>query len=65
MNLLLSIEEKTRLTNYSTNISMERVSMNTGNRRTNEPHRFVLNLPQRLDLKNLDKHVALEKLSIY
>ena len=39
--------------------------MNTGNRRTNEPHRFVLNLPQRLDLKNVDKHVVLEKLSIY
>ena len=31
----------------------------------NEPHKFVLNLPQILDLKSSDKHVALQKLSIY
>ena len=39
--------------------------MNTENRKTNEPHKFVLNLSQRLDLRSSDKHVALQKLSIY
>ena len=34
-------------------------------KKTNEPHKFALNLLQRLDLKSLDKHVALQKLSIY
>ena len=29
---------------------MERIFMNTDNRKTNEPHKFVINLPQRLDL---------------
>ena len=31
---------------------MEIIFMNTENRKTNEPHKFVLNLPQRLDLKS-------------
>ena len=39
--------------------------MNKENRKTNEPHKFVLNLSQRLDLRSLNKHVALQKLSIY
>ena len=39
--------------------------MNTENSKTNEPHKFVLNLSQRLDLRSSDKHVALQKLSIY
>ena len=36
--------------------------MNTENRKTNEPYKFVLNLHQRLDLKKSNKHVALQKL---
>ena len=32
--------------------------MNTENSKTNEPHKFVLNLSQRLDLRTSDKHVA-------
>ena len=32
---------------------METIFMNTENSKTNEPHKFTLNLPQRLDL-NLD-----------
>ena len=44
---------------------MEVIFMNTENRKTNEPHKFVLNLSQRLDLRSSDKHVALQKLSIY
>ena len=39
--------------------------MNTENSKTNEPHKFVLNLYQRLDLRSSDKHDALQNLSIY
>ena len=44
---------------------METIFMNTGNIKTDEPHKFVLNLSQRLDLRNSNKHVALQNLSIY
>ena len=30
-----------------------------------EPHKFVLNLSQRLDLRSSNKHVALQKVSIH
>ena len=33
--------------------------MNTENKKTNEPHKFVLNLSQRLDLRGSNKHIAL------
>ena len=39
--------------------------MNKENSKTNEPHKFVLNLPQRLDLRSSNKHVALQNLSIH
>ena len=39
--------------------------MNTENSKPNETHKLVLKLSQRLDLKLLDKHVALQNLSIY
>ena len=39
--------------------------MKPENSKTNEPHRFFLNLSQRLDLRSSDKHVALLNLSIY
>ena len=39
--------------------------MNTENSKTNEPHKFVLNLSQILDLRSSNKHVALQNLSIY
>ena len=39
--------------------------MNTENSKTNEPHKFVLNLYQRLDLRSSDKHDALQNWSIY
>ena len=44
---------------------METICMNTGNSEMNEPHKFVLSLSQRLDLKNSNKHVALQNLFIY
>ena len=39
--------------------------MNTKNRKTNEPHKFVRNLSQRLELRSSNKHVTLQNLSIY
>ena len=44
---------------------METIFMNTENSKTNEPHKFVLNFSQRLNLRSSDKHVALQNLSIY
>ena len=44
---------------------METIFMNTENSNTIEPHKFVLNLLQRLDITSSNKHVALQNLSIY
>ena len=44
---------------------METVFMNTENSRTNEPHRFKLDLTDKLNLKNPNKNMALTNLSIY
>ena len=44
---------------------METIFANTENSETNEPQKFVLNLAQRLDLRSLNKLVALQNLSIY
>ena len=35
--------------------------LNTENSKANERHKFVLNLSQRLDVRSLNKHVALPK----
>ena len=39
--------------------------MNTENSKTNEPHRFELALADKLNLKDLNKNMALADLSIY
>ena len=39
--------------------------MNTENIKKNKPHKFVLNLSQRLDLRSSNRHVALQNLSVY
>ena len=44
---------------------MEKIFINTENSKTNEPHKFVFNLSQKLDLRRSNKHVALQNLSIY
>ena len=54
---------------------METMFMNTENSKTNQPHKSVVNLSQRLDVKSTDKkkkkkkstdkHVALQNLSTY
>ena len=38
--------------------------MNTENSKMNEPHKFALNMSKRLDLRSLNKNVALQNLSI-
>ena len=44
---------------------METIFINKENSKTNETHKFLLNWSQRLDLRNTNKHVALQNLSIY
>ena len=44
---------------------METIFMNTENSKTNEPHRFKLDLTDKLNLKNPNKNMALGNLSIY
>ena len=46
-------------------LCLETIFMDLENSKTNEPHKCVLNLSQRLDLKSSNKHIALENLSIY
>ena len=43
---------------------METIFTNTENSKINEPHKFILNLLQRLDLKSANKHVAPQNVSI-
>ena len=44
---------------------METIFMNTENSKTNEPHKFVLNLSQKLDFRSLNKYFAFQNLPIY
>ena len=44
---------------------METIFMNTENSKTNEPHKCLINLLQRLYLKSLKKYIAHQNLSIY
>ena len=44
---------------------METIFMNTENSKTNEPHRFKLDLTNRLNLKNPNKNMPLANLSIH
>ena len=46
-------------------IIMETIFMNTENSKTNESHRFKLDLADKLNLKNAEKNMALVNLSIY
>ena len=44
---------------------METFFMNSKNSKTNEPNRFKYDLIDKLDLRNLNKNMALANLSIY
>ena len=63
--LLAKKPQKTRLDNYCPHISMKTIFMHTENIKTSEPHKFILNLSQKLDLISSNKYVALQNLSIY
>ena len=39
--------------------------MNSGNNKTSDPHRLLLNLSDKINLKRSDKYVALSNLMIY
>ena len=39
--------------------------MNSGNSKTSDPHRLLLNISDKINLKGSDKYVALSNLSIY
>ena len=44
---------------------MNTVFMNSGNRKTSDPHRLLLNLSDKINLKRSDKYIDLSNLSIY
>ena len=44
---------------------MDTIFMNSRNSKTSDPHRLLLNLSDKIDLKSSDKYVALSNLSIY
>ena len=44
---------------------METIFMNTENSKTSEPHRFKLDLTDKLNLQNPNKNMALANLSIH
>ena len=46
-------------------LKMETIFTNSENSKTSEPHRFRLDLTEKLDLKDPKKNMALAKLSIY
>ena len=47
-----------RLGNYCPNTTREMIFVNIENGKTNEAHKFVLKLSQRLNLRSSNKHVA-------
>ena len=44
---------------------MDTIFMNSGNGKTSDPHRLLLNLLNKINLKRIDKYVVLSNLSIY
>ena len=46
------------------NIKINTIFMNSENSKTSDPHRLLLNLSDKINLKRSDKYVALSNLSI-
>ena len=44
---------------------MDTIFTNSENRKTSDPHRLLLNLPDKINLKRSDKYVALSNLRIF
>ena len=47
------------------NAKMNTIFMNSENSKTSDPHRLLLNLTDKIDLKREDKYIALSNLRIY
>ena len=43
---------------------MNTIFMNSGNSKTSNPHRLLLNLSDKIDLRRKDKHIATSNLSL-
>ena len=44
---------------------MNTIFMNSENSKTFDPHRLLLNLTEKIDLRRKDKYIALSNLTIY
>ena len=44
---------------------MNTIFMNSENSKTPDPHRVLLNLSDKINLKRSDKHVAISNLSVF
>ena len=44
---------------------MNTIFMNSGNSKTSDPHRLLLNFTDKIDSKRKDKYIALSNLSVY
>ena len=44
---------------------MDTIFMNSGNSKTSDPDRLLLNLSDKINLKRSDKYVALSRISVY
>ena len=44
---------------------MDTIFMNSKTSKTSDPHRLLLNLKDKIDLRRKDKYIALSNLSIY
>ena len=44
---------------------MDTIIVNSENRKTSNPHRLLLNLPEKINLKRNDKYVPLSNINIY
>ena len=44
---------------------MNAIFMNSRNSKTSDPHRLLLNLTDKINLRRKDKYIALSNLSIY
>ena len=47
------------------NTKLDTIFINPKNSKTSDPHRLLLNLTDKINLKRSDKYVALSNLSIY
>ena len=50
---------------YNNNTKMNAIFMNFKNSKTSDPHRLLLDLTDKTNLRRKDKYIALSNLSIY